>query len=220
MACALNAAAAARVSVRIVAVEKNRHAVVTLRNRILSERWGNNVTLLDIDMRDWDPGPDQQVDIVVSELLGSWGDNELSPECLDGAEKCLKPGGISIPCDYTSFLAPISASKIWTNARDLPKVRWIQTLLYTSLHVTSLHLSIREDSINQSFLQFVFVPKLILFSFRPSYLRALIRLSLLSCTTTFHYRNPYRFFVSIILGGTLCGTLMSGAFYLLLLLYI
>lgn len=29
-------------------------------------------------------------DIIVSELLGSFGDNELSPECLDGAMRFLK----------------------------------------------------------------------------------------------------------------------------------
>ena len=31
-----------------------------------------------------------KADIVVSELLGSFGDNELSPECLDGAQAFLK----------------------------------------------------------------------------------------------------------------------------------
>ena len=31
-----------------------------------------------------------QADILVSELLGSFGDNELSPECLDGAQSFLK----------------------------------------------------------------------------------------------------------------------------------
>lgn len=30
-----------------------------------------------------------QADIMVSELLGSFGDNELSPECLDGAQAFL-----------------------------------------------------------------------------------------------------------------------------------
>lgn len=35
----------------------------------------------------------------VSELLGSFGDNELSPECLDGAQRFLKPDGISIPAE-------------------------------------------------------------------------------------------------------------------------
>ena len=106
---------------KITAVEKNKHAVVTLRNRIANEKW-TNVRLISADMRqDW-CGSDDKVDIMVSELLGSWGDNELSPECLDGAEKCLRPEGISIPANYTSFLAPISSSKIWNSARELPKV--------------------------------------------------------------------------------------------------
>ena len=35
---------------------------------------------------------------------GSWGDNELSPECLDGARNFIKPLGVSIPCSYTSFI--------------------------------------------------------------------------------------------------------------------
>lgn len=39
----------------------------------------------------------------VSELLGSFGDNELSPECLDGAQRFLKPDGISIPSSYWPF---------------------------------------------------------------------------------------------------------------------
>jgi hypothetical protein len=40
----------------------------------------------------------------VSELLGSFGDNELSPECLDGAQRFLKPDGISIPSLYWTLL--------------------------------------------------------------------------------------------------------------------
>lgn len=32
----------------------------------------------------------EKVDILISELLGSFGDNELSPECLDGASRFLK----------------------------------------------------------------------------------------------------------------------------------
>jgi protein arginine N-methyltransferase 5 len=50
---------------------------------------------------------------VRSELLGSFGDNELSPECLDGAQRFLKEEtGISIPVSYTSYIAPISSSKL------------------------------------------------------------------------------------------------------------
>ena len=33
---------------------------------------------------------ENKVDILISELLGSFGDNELSPECLDGAMRLLK----------------------------------------------------------------------------------------------------------------------------------
>ena len=61
--------------------------------------------------------PMEQADILVSELLGSFGDNELSPECLDGAQRFLAAGGISIPASYTSFLQPITAHKIWSDAR-------------------------------------------------------------------------------------------------------
>ncbi|KAL2821650.1 PRMT5 arginine-N-methyltransferase-domain-containing protein [Aspergillus granulosus] len=53
------------------------------------------------------------IDIVVSELLGSFGDNELSPECLDGINHLLNPvHGISIPASYTAHLTPISAPKL------------------------------------------------------------------------------------------------------------
>lgn len=50
---------------------------------------------------------EDKADIIVSELLGSFGDNELSPECLDGAQKLLKPDGISIPCNSISYLRPV-----------------------------------------------------------------------------------------------------------------
>ncbi|KAL3439227.1 PRMT5 arginine-N-methyltransferase-domain-containing protein [Aspergillus tetrazonus] len=56
---------------------------------------------------------DSKIDIVVSELLGSFGDNELSPECLDGVNHLLNPvHGISIPASYTAHLTPISAPKL------------------------------------------------------------------------------------------------------------
>lgn len=49
--------------------------------------WGDKVTVISSDMRQWDPP--NKADILVSELLGSFGDNELSPECLDGAQHLL-----------------------------------------------------------------------------------------------------------------------------------
>lgn len=43
-------------------------------------------------------------------------DNELSPECLDGAQTVLKTSGISIPASYTAFIAPISTSTLFQQA--------------------------------------------------------------------------------------------------------
>jgi protein arginine N-methyltransferase 5 len=52
-----------------------------------ANEWGDHVSLVFGDMRSISvPEP---VDILVSELLGSFGDNELSPECLDGAMRFL-----------------------------------------------------------------------------------------------------------------------------------
>lgn len=60
----------------------------------------------------------EKVDILVSELLGSFGDNELSPECLDGAQKHLKPDGISIPSQSTSYINPLMAPKLLNSLRE------------------------------------------------------------------------------------------------------
>jgi hypothetical protein len=74
----------------VYAVEKNPNAVVTLRN-LKAATWGSRVTIVSCDMRRWEAP--ELADILVSELLGSFGDNELSPECLDGAQRFLKPAG-------------------------------------------------------------------------------------------------------------------------------
>ncbi len=57
------------------------------------------------DMRKWHPRESDLADIVVSELLGSFGDNELSPECLYSAQHLFKSDAISIPCSYTSWVS-------------------------------------------------------------------------------------------------------------------
>jgi len=76
-------------------------------------------------MRDWQPKI--LADILVSELLGSFGDNELSPECLDGAQRFLKENGISIPSSYTSYLSPITAHKVWTEASSHDALKQFET---------------------------------------------------------------------------------------------
>ncbi|KAJ5106989.1 hypothetical protein N7456_003664 [Penicillium angulare] len=59
------------------------------------------------------------VDIVVSELLGSFADNELSPECLDGINDLINPvHGISIPASYSAHFTPISAPKLHSDVMN------------------------------------------------------------------------------------------------------
>nr|XP_041568804.1 protein arginine N-methyltransferase 5 isoform X1 [Taeniopygia guttata]XP_041568805.1 protein arginine N-methyltransferase 5 isoform X2 [Taeniopygia guttata]XP_041568806.1 protein arginine N-methyltransferase 5 isoform X3 [Taeniopygia guttata]XP_041568807.1 protein arginine N-methyltransferase 5 isoform X4 [Taeniopygia guttata]XP_041568808.1 protein arginine N-methyltransferase 5 isoform X5 [Taeniopygia guttata] len=114
VAAALRAARQAGARLRLYAVEKNPNAVVTLEN-CQWEEWGSQVAVVARDMRGW--AAPEAADLVVSELLGSFGDNELSPECLDGARGCLKEDGVSIPQSYTSFLAPVSSSKLYNEVR-------------------------------------------------------------------------------------------------------
>lgn len=52
------------------------------------QEWGAKVNLIFGDMRHVEVP--EKADIMISELLGSFGDNELSPECLDGAMRFLK----------------------------------------------------------------------------------------------------------------------------------
>ncbi|KAJ1929991.1 hypothetical protein IWQ60_000720 [Tieghemiomyces parasiticus] len=114
--------------VKVYALEKNPNAFVTLQRR-KAHSWKERVTIVYGDMRYWAPTtPAERADILVSELLGSFGDNELSPECLDGAQqRLLKPDGISIPQSYASYLAPLSSSKLYSQVAALNGPAHFQT---------------------------------------------------------------------------------------------
>lgn len=121
---------------KVYAVEKNPNAVITLQSLVESEAWGDRVTVIASDMRAWDFA--EKADILVSELLGSFGDNELSPECLDGAQRFLKSGGVSIPQSYTSYLAPLTSSKLWNDAKAYKDLAHMETPYVVKLHRFSL----------------------------------------------------------------------------------
>ncbi|BGP06595.1 hypothetical protein JCM10049v2_002419 [Rhodotorula toruloides] len=121
----LRAAERAQRRISLTAVEKNPSAFVILQERSALE-WGSQVKLVYSDMRSFNPR--EKADIIVSELLGSFGDNELSPECLDGVMRTLKPDGISIPASYTSYLAPISTSRLHTEVTN-PQVASAATVM-------------------------------------------------------------------------------------------
>lgn len=112
----LNAAKLADQKVLVYAIEKNPNAVNTLLY-LKEETWKDLVIVVSCDMREYEAP--EKADILVSELLGSFGDNELSPECLDGAQRFLKDDGISIPCEYTSYLAPLQSHKLYTETATL-----------------------------------------------------------------------------------------------------
>jgi len=88
------------------------------------------------------------IDILISELLGSFADNELSPECLDGVQHLLNPThGISIPASYTAHITPIAAPKLHAdiasqsmsnpNAPETPFVVMLHAFDYLSTTITS-----------------------------------------------------------------------------------
>lgn len=119
---ALRASNSSQVPIELWAVEKNPNAFVLLQRYNLMH-WNGQVTVVKSDMRAW-KGPTQadgshsHVDILVSELLGSFGDNELSPECLDGVQHVLNPvHGISIPSSYTAHITPIATPRIHAELR-------------------------------------------------------------------------------------------------------
>ncbi|KAL5699779.1 type II protein arginine methyltransferase [Ranunculus cassubicifolius] len=116
---------------KVYAVEKNPNAVVTLHSLVKLEGW-DNVTIISCDMRSWDAP--EKADILVSELLGSFGDNELSPECLDGAQRFLKHDGISIPSSYTSYIQPVTASKLYNDAKMHKDLLHFETSYVVKLH--------------------------------------------------------------------------------------
>ncbi|KAK8654641.1 hypothetical protein V6N13_107248 [Hibiscus sabdariffa] len=117
---------------KVYAVEKNPNAVVTLLSLVKLEGWENVVTIVSCDMRLWNAP--ERADILVSELLGSFGDNELSPECLDGAQRFLKQDGISIPSSYTSFIQPITASKLYNDVKSHKDLVHFETAYVVKLH--------------------------------------------------------------------------------------
>jgi protein arginine N-methyltransferase 5 len=131
---AMRAEARAKTHIKLYALDKNPNALVTMRSKQLTnDRW-KSVTIVHQDMRDWHAP--EYADILVSEMLGSFGDNELSPECLQGAERLIEPNhGVSIPAWYTSYLAPISTCKLWNELSQ----QWEAQKAFETSYVVKLH---------------------------------------------------------------------------------
>ena len=86
------------------------------------DNWGA-VTIVSTDMRVWaEKSGGKKCDILVSELLGSFGDNELSPECL-GAAHSFPPVLVAAPrvfvhCTEVAAVAAASGTRQAAAARQ------------------------------------------------------------------------------------------------------
>nr|CCC93291.1 putative methyltransferase [Trypanosoma congolense IL3000] len=137
----LCAATGAGVRVHLFVVEKNPEALEFVKLRVSADpQWrewvnysGHVIETIHADGRAVWSGRDDELnaelppfwglcDLVVSELLGSFGDNELCPECLDGFHENLlsyqrstgipeNPYLTSIPQEYTTWVAPLHSAK-------------------------------------------------------------------------------------------------------------
>ena len=114
--CILQSAIKTNREVFITAIDKNPCSIMCLQSRKLIEKW-NNVDVQCIDIRQMKPKV--EFDIVLSEMIGEFSDNELCPECLQPSECMLLGSGIFIPNKYSSHCQPISSGKLWGQIQKL-----------------------------------------------------------------------------------------------------
>lgn len=105
----------------IFCVEKNINAFNTLLTISQNEAEFKNVKMIYADMRTFNPlkYDIKYISLCISELLGSFGDNELSPECLMNIKQFMSNNGIMIPQEYSSYIEPISCVNTWTNIKTI-----------------------------------------------------------------------------------------------------
>ncbi|CAJ2674889.1 unnamed protein product [Trifolium pratense] len=117
---------------KVYAVDRNLNALASLYKQRESMGWNDIVTVIQTDARHWNAP--EKADILVGELLGCFGDNELAPEILDGTRRILKKDGISIPSSYTSFLQPVKSSKLYSAVKAKEQILTFETAFVTKMH--------------------------------------------------------------------------------------
>lgn len=102
----------------ITAIEKNSNAFLYLQNKNYNI-WQKKINIFNTDIKNWSHN-NIKFDLCISELLGSFGCNELSPECLSIVENNYsKHSTIFIPKSYTSYIAPISSPILYQKLSQL-----------------------------------------------------------------------------------------------------
>lgn len=125
---------------KIYALDKNPSSVRSLHYKSihlwpLTAPKEVDLEIVESDMRLWKPS--ETADIIATELLGSFGDNELSPECIDGTWAFSTPKTISIPQIYSSHIAPICSYKM---CQQLYTEKYVnrQEYVYDKIYVVRL----------------------------------------------------------------------------------
>lgn len=90
--------------VQLIAVEKNPSACNSLRYKN-NTLWHGKLKIIEGDMRYVLNDPElPKAAMIISELLGSFGDNELAPECLSGVSSICTPNTQFVPYQFSSLL--------------------------------------------------------------------------------------------------------------------
>uniref|UniRef100_A0A1A9UE89 Protein arginine N-methyltransferase n=1 Tax=Glossina austeni TaxID=7395 RepID=A0A1A9UE89_GLOAU len=114
---ALNAAEYTKRKIRVYIIEQTLNAIRKL-TALVEKFWSTkDVRLFLSDMGE--VSPPEKADILISELSGSFKDHELFLKRLDYAQHFLKPDGISMPCQSTSYVNPIMSFKIFNDLRQV-----------------------------------------------------------------------------------------------------
>ncbi|KAL7719006.1 Protein arginine N-methyltransferase [Entamoeba marina] len=101
-----------RIKAKITAVEWNLNSLATLRRRQQEIDWKFVKVTNSI-------GNEKNADLVVCNLLGNFGDNEMFPEYMNGfIENVLKENGVIVPSRHSSYLQPISDTPMHLNLID------------------------------------------------------------------------------------------------------
>ncbi|GMF98310.1 unnamed protein product [[Candida] boidinii] len=114
--------------VNIIAIEKNPNVIIHLHEKN-KNHWMNKVKILNQDIRNWNGlianlnfndniingfSNNNKFHLIISELLGSFGCNELSPECIDSTTKFTDlKNCIFIPQSYSSYIAPVISPQLY-----------------------------------------------------------------------------------------------------------
>lgn len=129
---------------KLVALEKNTTCSKILDKKNI-EDWDNNVNIIYDDLRHFIDNNQCQVcfNLIISELLGSFACNELSPEILDDCEKIRFADTIIIPTSYLNYIQPIYSPVLcqMTNRIALEQPYVVNTKPYSIRQILDIYMA-------------------------------------------------------------------------------